>query len=860
MRDRFDAGGFDECFDSSVDDVSGFDSFDTPEIDIETDFSDSSDILDDEFSGGVDEYLDNDIDVSDISTESFDENLSSEELLVDENFDTDLEDNFDMEDISEEAFDESFDTEDISEEDFADSFTMDDISDSDLDIDDTSEEEFSESDEFEETITEDFDSGFYDGTSLDEVPEDMQPYFANEYSEQEVENLNEDPLENEIEEETTDDVYEEVLNDNDVSEDYSSENIMEDENSVEQENDFDYEENLDEEIQQLEQGDFQEEISQVYSEDEIAQADADGFQNNDSFDEVSEAEDVVDSETIEVEKPTEELTPQQEMLNYYSEHNYGQMDYAEYSQDPEWQEINQRYIESLEHSEETSQGTPEEFQEEISRVYSEDEIAQADADELQNDDSFDVVSEAEDVVDSETNEVEEPTEELTPQQEMLNYYSEHNYGQMDYAEYSQDPEWQEINQRYIESLEHSEETSQGTPEELQEGISQIYNEYEIAQADADELQNNDSFNEVSEAEDVVDSETIEVEKPTEELTPQQEMLNYYSEHNYGQMDYAEYSQDPEWQEINQRYIESLEHFEETSQETPEEFQEGISQIYSEDEIAQADADELQNGPSYDIDSIESSSLSVDAVIENFDSEQGFNDTYEVPGSLNSFEGIDSDTFVREYDDFEQKVLSENPDFYETGQFYRQGVNDLGYEGTCGPTSQANAINTLLGTNEMTENKVLHIAVDNNLCEVGEISPADNGGTSTDQFMELYDKINEQIGDKLDIECFEYDNSLSVEQMAERLDEGAVLNVAVDSQTLWGENYHIPGTLGEDVYTDHWITVTGVNRNDVGDISSFNIIDSGGGVSEVSAETYDRMCFGESGRQMIDPTCIVVRKK
>ena len=650
MRDGFDTGGFDECFDSSVDDVSGFDSFDTPEIDIETDFSDSSDILDDEFSGGVDEYLDNDIDVADISTESFDENLSSEELLVDENFDTDLEDNFDMEDISEEAFDESFDTEDISEEDFADSFTMDDISDSDLDIDDTSEEEFSESDEFEETITEDFDSGFYDGTSLDEVPEDMQPYFANEYSEQEVENLNEDPLENEIEEETTDDVYEEVLNDNDVSEDYSSENIMEDENSVEQENDFDYEENLDEEIQQLEQGDFQEEISQVYSEDEIAQADADELQNDDSFNVVSEAEDVVDSETIEVEKPTEELTPQQEMLNYYSEHNYGQMDYAEYSQDPEWQEINQRYIESLEHSEETSQGTPEEFQEEI------------------------------------------------------------------------------------------------------------------------------------------------------------------------------------------------------------------SQVYSEDEIAQADADELQNGPSYDIDSIESSSLSDDAVIENFDSEQGFNDTYEVPGSLNSFEDIDSDSFVREYDDFEQKVLSIAPDFYETGQFYEQGVNDLGYEGTCGPTSQANAINTLLGTNEMTENKVLHIAVDNNLCEVGEIRPADNGGTSTDQFMELYNKVNEQIGDKLDIECFEYDNSLSVEQMAEKLDEGAVLNIAVDSQTLWGENYHIPGTLGEDVYTDHWITVTGVNRNDVGDISSFNIIDSGGGVSEVSAETYDRMCFGESGRQMIDPTCIVVRKK
>ena len=67
-------------------------------------------------------------------------------------------------------------------------------------------------------------------------------------------------------------------------------------------------------------------------------------------------------------------------------------------------------------------------------------------------------------------------------------------------------------------------------------------------------------------------------------------------------------------------------------------------------------------------------------------------------------------------------------------------------------------------------------------------------------------------------------------------------------------------LSEDVYTDHWITVTGVERSQAGEIQGFEIIDSGGGENYVDAETYERMCFGEEGREMIDPTCIVVSKK
>lgn len=76
----------------------------------------------------------------------------------------------------------------------------------------------------------------------------------------------------------------------------------------------------------------------------------------------------------------------------------------------------------------------------------------------------------------------------------------------------------------------------------------------------------------------------------------------------------------------------------------------------------------------------------------------------------------------------------------------------------------------------------------------------------------------------------------------------------------GKNDHIPGQLASDTYTDHWITVTGVSIDAEGNIDKFDIIDSGGGVDSVDYETYERMCFGEDGREMIDPTCIVVSKK
>ena len=230
--------------------------------------------------------------------------------------------------------------------------------------------------------------------------------------------------------------------------------------------------------------------------------------------------------------------------------------------------------------------------------------------------------------------------------------------------------------------------------------------------------------------------------------------------------------------------------------------------------------------------------------------------------IEGLQEISPDVTLREFDDFEQSVLEYRPAFYETGSYYEQGVNEFGYQGTCGPTSQANAINQLLGTNELTENKVLSVAIDNNLCEThGALDCC--GGTTTEQFMELYNKMNEQLGDKFETELFEYNNVLDANQVAERLENGDVINVAVDADTLWDQPRSYTNEIGArqgDSYSNHWITVTGVERMEDGEIKGFDIIDSGAGESYVSLDKYNDMCFGTDEHRVIDPTCIVLSRK
>ena len=213
---------------------------------------------------------------------------------------------------------------------------------------------------------------------------------------------------------------------------------------------------------------------------------------------------------------------------------------------------------------------------------------------------------------------------------------------------------------------------------------------------------------------------------------------------------------------------------------------------------------------------------------------------------------------RVYDEFEETVRLDQEDFYDSGTFYTQGVNEYGYTGTCGETSMASTMNRVLGTNEYTENKVLDVAVQEGLCDTDSFD--DSGGTTTDQFMELYDRMNEVCGDQLEVERHDFDDVLSMEEVAQRLEEGCTLNVAVDSSTLWEETDPMGSPIPDTRATDHWITVTGVQRGEDGSIQGFDIIDSGGGESYVDADKYEAMCYGTDSLELTDPTCIVVSKK
>lgn len=404
------------------------------------------------------------------------------------------------------------------------------------------------------------------------------------------------------------------------------------------------------------------------------------------------------------------------------------------------------------------------------------------------------------------------------------YYSSHNYGQGDYAEYSQDPEWQELNNAYLQ---------------------------EIGQ------------------------EPIEYGSDTD-ASAYDRLSEYYSWHNYGQGDYSEYSKDPEWQALNNEYLQELgqepidysendwtdTHVEDFRDELvalgiPEDSpeldaiieneQQGIDEINSSTPIDESGTEDLLDGAEEIIDEVSAETTEGVDILADVETQETVEDITETP---------------RVFDDFENSVLEGKPDFYDTGSFYEQGINEFGYQGTCGPTSQANALNKLFDTNEFTENKVLTVAVDNNLCSM-DSSPENCGGTTTEQFMELYDKMNEQMDGKIDTQLFEYDNALDVNDVASKLDEGCVLNVAVDANALWDQPRDYVNSMGipcDDFYSDHWITVTGVQRDELGNVQGFDIIDSGGGVDYVSADKYHEMCFGTDEHRVIDPTAIVVSKK
>jgi len=365
------------------------------------------------------------------------------------------------------------------------------------------------------------------------------------------------------------------------------------------------------------------------------------------------------------------------------------------------------------------------------------------------------------------------------------------------------PEAPEVVPETPEEMPEDTEMVPETPEDMPEDVEVVPEAAEEILEDPEVVPEDTEPVTAEVAEETESESSVENMEATSDHPALDAMAQYMSDHNYEKEDAEEYRKDPEWQRLNRDLL----------------IESGLDPADFGGEPAQ-----------------------------------------EIPGSVERVDGVAQEL---EMGEFEKKVTLENPDFYKNGEFLKQGLNEYGFNGTCGETTQANTINRLFETNRFTENNVLDVAVNNGLCT---ISPDSNicGATRTDEFLQLYEKMDEQLGgNKLDVQCFDYENALSPEEVAAQLESGKLVNVSVDADCLWDKPQNYVDNYGNPIdalYSDHWITVTGVNRDAAGNVESFDILDSGGGRTNVSLKKYVEMCFGNEYHDVIDPTTIVVSRK
>ncbi|HFI0350374.1 TPA: hypothetical protein ACGOWJ_001646 [Streptococcus suis] len=284
----------------------------------------------------------------------------------------------------------------------------------------------------------------------------------------------------------------------------------------------------------------------------------------------------------------------------------------------------------------------------------------------------------------------------------------------------------------------------------------------------------------------------------------------------------------------------------------------------EDETGESNAEETQ-GETEDVnvdgEQSETGKTNTDGVQgetedANADTTQGENGDANVEGEPSktgdvNVDGTDSNNDM-EHDHTEKNAVFENVS-------YHQGQNDLGALGTCGPTSIANSLNRITGSTEYTENNVLHNAMDNSLCHKSD-DPYSCGGTTTRDVVNIIDNVKNPE-DNIHTEVYEYDKALSVDDLANRLDDpGTVAMVGVDSATLWDQRGDVSNSglfNHTDAPSDHWITVDSPIRDDSGSVTGFNVIDSGGGVSYVDRDKFEAMYMGDGNHTISDPTAVLI---
>ena len=409
----------------------------------ETDLSDiPEDITDDVQMDGMDTAdLSGDVpDDTSEDTSSWDEGVSDEMPDMDEI----PEDIAEFEDsVSDEDANALYIPEDVSGMELSDSTDADEMDDADIESNLVDEGTFA--------------SGDFSDDSLG-MEDDVATY-----------TLDGDDLGNDVEATTSDS----LLDGNDSSSDMNGDDIQESDDALGEENDVEFAEGMDTGtetgLDTIADDSASDTDSADYSGDEDILTDQSAF--------ADEMPGVGDGEEVKADTDAEP-TPMQELSSYMNDHNYGPGDFDEYSQDPEWQRLHEAAFPDWEGrpdlGDQSGSGTEEspyeyhfpgyethEFPEtESPKVLKPDygrppieeglELEEMDSDMPQageEDFSPDIAPElgGENVGDAQPNVVGED-DDLTPMQELSNYMNDHNYGQDDFDEYSQDPEWQRIHE------------------------------------------------------------------------------------------------------------------------------------------------------------------------------------------------------------------------------------------------------------------------------------------------------------------------------------------------------------------------------------------------------------------------------
>ena len=254
--------------------------------------------------------------------------------------------------------------------------------------------------------------------------------------------------------------------------------------------------------------------------------------------------------------------------------------------------------------------------------------------------------------------------------------------------------------------------------------------------------------------------------------------------------------------------------------------------------------------------------------------------------------------LRGSEKFDETLRSDSPWFFEHGEFSMQGINQYGYTGTCGEAALANAMNHIFSTSYYTENMLVKMAVDRNLCTTQSEIKENLGGMSPEQMMYLITFLNNVAGtdileysismDHIAKNVFkqpEYsmggvyvcDNSIElkeddvagvdavmmvtkgvpdVEAMAEDIDNGCVYVECVDSNILWDFDRAIVESVGmKYIASNHWIAVTNTIRDKTGKLLGFYVVDSGTGTKTVLKDKMHTMIFGLPNEPITDAACI-----